>query len=131
MSFDSTASGLSLLEPELEASAIDTDVEQIQQHGEGFHRQAIRETDWSETAVLRIIERTPKMIPPVDPDDLSTFRLPEPQLEAKRFEQRAPPVSAHADSTHRCHIETITKPLLDRLNEEHPDIFAFIDEVDG
>ena len=127
MSFDSPA----LREPAIETSAIDAVVEQTRQHGEGFRRQAVRETDWSETAVLRIIERTPEMMTAFDPGDLSTCRLPRPQLAAERYARRAPPVSAHGDGRHRCHVQTITKPLLDRLSEEHPGISAFMDEVEG
>ena len=127
MSFDSPA----LREPEIETGAIDAVVEQTRRHGEEFRRQAIRETDWSETAVLRIIERTPEVMTAFDPGNLNTCRLPRPQLEAERYSRRAPPVSAHGDDRHRCHVQTITKPLLDRLSEEHPGVSAFMDEVEG
>lgn len=119
--------GLLFPEPELETPGIDALTKQIIQRGEDFRRQAIRETDWSETAVLRVIEHHTELPLVSDPEDLSTFKLSGPQLEAERYDRRAPPVSAHANGTHRCSIETITKPLLDRLRDEHPDVLDFLD----
>lgn len=123
---------LELHEPDPGLPSLDALTEQILQRGEQFRREAIRETDWSETAVLRIIERQPELgTTAFDPGDLSTFRVPTPQLQVKRYEGRAPPISAHADGTHRYTVETITRPLLERLSEKHPDVFDFLDGVDG
>ena len=97
----------------------------IAERGEQFRRQAIRETDWTETAVLRIIERQPDLLQPMEwgrGGEKFTVELPE--YEAERYREKAPPVSEHADGKRRCGVQTVTKPLLDKVGEEYPELFG-------
>lgn len=95
----------------------------IAERGEQFRRQAIRETDWSETAVLRIIEYRSELLS----TDWSgpfegAFTVDLPEYEVKRYRNQAPPASEHADGERRYSVQTVTKPLLDRVTEAHPEL---------
>ena len=95
----------------------------VAEHRETAIRQAIDGTDWSETAVLRIIEYHPDPLSDVgsDPGDYS---ITLPEFDIQRYSDRAPPISEHANREHQCTIRTITKPLLNQLAKEHPEIAA-------
>ena len=80
-------------------------------------REAIRETDWSETAVLRIVTRQPLQFEPVTP-----------AIEVSRYESRAPPVSDHADGEHKSEVLTLTRPLLARLADEYLQLRELVDD---
>lgn len=98
--------------------------ERIAERGEQFRRQAIRETDWTETAILRIIERQPDLLQPMDwGRDNKKFTVKLPVYEAERYREKAPPVSEHADGKRRCSVQTVTKPLLDKVGGEYPELF--------
>lgn len=92
----------------------------VERH-EAIHREAIRNTDWSETAVLRVIEYHPEP-EPMDWDESGAYTVRDSSFSVERYAERAPPISEHADGKHTMSVRTLTKPLLDRLEREHPDI---------
>lgn len=97
---------------------------QIAERDEQFRRQAIRETDWEETAVLRIIERHPEIqVKEWSEQYEQKFTVELPEYEVKRYRERAPPATEHADGKRRYSVQTVTKPLLDEVSKEYPGIF--------
>jgi len=109
--------------------------ESIAEQREQAYRDAIRDTDWSETAVLRIIEHYPIHSVGVrkrsDDDELTeNMSVGCPVIDVERYATRAPPLYAHADGEHRCSVATVTKPLLDQLADEHDPVRALLEESD-
>lgn len=76
-------------------------------------KDAIRETDWEETAVLDIVFASKLSTLPLDEESFAF------KYRVERYSQRAPPQSVYYDSEHRFDVYRLTKPLLDKLAEEH------------
>ena len=107
--------------------AMDTLASDIAASRERKITQALSETDWSETAVLRIIEYRPEQqYQPLAGSEDALFSIRHPELRIERYAERAPPVSDYADGERLYSVYTITKPLLDRLFAESDHLF---DEV--
>lgn len=78
---------------------------------------AVRATDWSETAVLRIVLRQPGPMEPITPG-----------IEVHRYPDRAPPIGEHADGEHTSEVMTVTRPLLERFAEAGGRIEALLED---
>lgn len=93
-------------------------VQKLAEERERQFREALLETDWEETAVLRLVTRHP--LP---------FEAITPEVEVYRYEDRAPPVSHHEDGTHQTEVRTVTRPLLEQLSEAHPGVNEVLDDA--
>lgn len=83
------------------------------QKTEQIKEEAIRETDWDETAVLDIVEYQP--VPNVPNPERTNLKLGlKPQ--AHRYSTRAPPLDTYADGRKKYSVTRITKPLLEAKN---------------
>jgi len=91
--------------------------------------RAIRETDWTETDILDVVERhRPRLHP------LAGNSPPDPTIEVYRYTRRAPPLREYADGTHRLEVYRLTEPLLDRIgvDPDHPEqIERDLEATDG
>jgi len=100
---------------------------------ERVYREAIQKTDWSKTAVLRIIELYP--IPAVeswsDRDGLTErFAVSGPEITVERYDDRAPSPENHGDGERRHSVTTVTKPLLERLGDKDDRVRALFKDTD-
>ena len=87
---------------------------------ESVYREAIVETDWDETPILRIIE--PKMYAGDCLAEDGTITPPRINYRIERYAGCAPPISEYADGESIQSVTTITRPLLEQLAEEFEEI---------
>lgn len=98
----------------------------VAEREEEIVRRAIAITDWNETAVLRIVRHTrasPAVMSnrPTDDDgapvDVAQYDV---EYDIERYSGRAPPVRKHYRyPSGPMEVYTLTKPLVDRLIDEH------------
>lgn len=101
--------------------SIEEAVQHIERQRERLFDMAIRNTDWNETAVLRIIHYRSLM---AVEDTGGPFTIDTGEYEVERYPERAPPASVHTEGTDpatQTEVTTVTWPLLVRLAEEFED----------
>ena len=108
-------------------NSIEKAVQHIERERERLFDMAIRNTDWNETAVLRIIHHR-SMMALEAPDEPFTIDVGEYEIE--RYPERAPPIEVHTEGTEpatQTEVTTVTWPQLVALADEFEEIEYVVD----
>lgn len=104
------------------ADAASAVVDAVAEREERVFREAIADTDWSETPVIQIVKRTARTQPvsPPSREKRDHFTISGPEFEVHRYESTPPPARRHYRYPGGLvEVTTVTEPLLERLFEEY------------
>lgn len=86
----------------------DAVIEQVMERVNRELVNAVRQTDWDDYSVLRVVVRRPEM-------NMGTPQVPD--VDVYRYKNEAPPMSAHSDGRRTMEVFTITEPLIEHDEE--------------
>jgi hypothetical protein len=83
-------------------------------------KDALANTDWDQTAVVHFVQYQPDLARAVaGPDDDVEKADVVGEVKVHRYGDHAPPLDVYADGRRKYNVRTVTKPLLDRIQDDH------------